>query len=215
MTNVTKDAVDAVVYVVDDDPELCESVDWLLASIDIKPSSATAPTPSWPSIDGAIPPCIVLDVRMPQMSGTRSAGEAQRVRRRTWRSSSSRPTVISACLFDVAGRGARLPGEALRAPTPLDAVQAGVEEGEERFHQSRCAESRPIQGGFSDPAGAGDPRAGRRGPAEPEHRTPARYERQDRRRAPHPDQEQDRRRQHQHVGARHPALRRRMSTSTQ
>ncbi|MFW0794847.1 response regulator [Gordonia sp. CPCC 205515] len=61
----------ATVYVVDDDPELCESVDWLLGSIGIKPEICHSADEFLTAYDGSHPACIVLDVRMPQMSGTR------------------------------------------------------------------------------------------------------------------------------------------------
>ncbi len=59
------------VYVVDDDPELCESVDWLLDSIGIKPSICHSADAFLTAYSGDHPACIILDVRMPQMSGTR------------------------------------------------------------------------------------------------------------------------------------------------
>ncbi|NMO03044.1 response regulator transcription factor [Gordonia sp. TBRC 11910] len=61
----------ATVYVVDDDPELCESVDWLLDSIGIHPTICHSADEFLAVYDGNHPACIILDVRMPQMSGTR------------------------------------------------------------------------------------------------------------------------------------------------
>jgi FixJ family two-component response regulator len=62
---------ETVVYVVDDDPDLCESVDWLLASIGIKPVICHSGDEFLDVYDRHRPACIVLDVRMPRMSGTR------------------------------------------------------------------------------------------------------------------------------------------------
>ena len=64
-------AGDVTVYVVDDDPELCESVEWLLDSISISPVVCHSADAFLAVYDGSHPACIVLDVRMPQMSGTR------------------------------------------------------------------------------------------------------------------------------------------------
>ncbi|WP_229704830.1 response regulator transcription factor [Williamsia phyllosphaerae] len=61
----------ATVYVVDDDPELCESVDWLLGSIGMSPTICHSADEFLSVYNGEHPACIVLDVRMPQMSGTR------------------------------------------------------------------------------------------------------------------------------------------------
>ncbi|SDB81973.1 RNA polymerase sigma factor, sigma-70 family [Raineyella antarctica] len=61
----------AVVYVVDDDPGLLESVTWLLGSIGIQPVVYEAADTFLAEYDGGHPACLVLDVRMPRMSGTR------------------------------------------------------------------------------------------------------------------------------------------------
>ncbi|RLY95099.1 DNA-binding response regulator [Kocuria tytonicola] len=71
MSDDTPSLPPAVVYVVDDDPDLCESVDWLLASIDIKPVICHSADELLAAYDGSRPACIVLDVRMPRMSGAR------------------------------------------------------------------------------------------------------------------------------------------------
>lgn len=60
-----------IVYVVDDDPELCESVSWLLGSADITCSIANSADEFLAQFDPKRPACLVLDVRMPRMSGTR------------------------------------------------------------------------------------------------------------------------------------------------
>lgn len=61
----------AVVYVVDDDPGLLESVTWLLGSIGIQPVVYDAADTFLSEYDGGHPACLVLDVRMPRMSGTK------------------------------------------------------------------------------------------------------------------------------------------------
>jgi len=64
-------ASEATVYVVDDDPALCDSVDWILESIGIRPVICHSADVFLDVYDGTHPACIVLDVRMPGMSGTR------------------------------------------------------------------------------------------------------------------------------------------------
>lgn len=61
----------AVVYVVDDDPGLLESATWLLGSIGIEPVVYDAADTFLAEYDGEHPACLVLDVRMPRMSGTK------------------------------------------------------------------------------------------------------------------------------------------------
>lgn len=59
------------VYVVDDDPELCESVEWLLDSAAIPCTICRSADEFLDKFDPDQPACLVLDVRMPRMSGTR------------------------------------------------------------------------------------------------------------------------------------------------
>lgn len=59
------------VYVVDDDPELCESVQWLLDSAEIECTISHSATEFLEQFDPNKPACIILDVRMPTMSGPR------------------------------------------------------------------------------------------------------------------------------------------------
>lgn len=59
------------VYVVDDDPELCESVEWLLDSAAISCSICHSADEFLDTFDPDSPACLILDVRMPRMSGTR------------------------------------------------------------------------------------------------------------------------------------------------
>lgn len=60
-----------IVYVVDDDPELCESVSWLLDSAGIVCTICNSADEFLARFDPSHPACLVLDVRMPRMSGTR------------------------------------------------------------------------------------------------------------------------------------------------
>lgn len=62
---------EAAVYVIDDDPELCESVEWLLESAAISSIICHSADEFLGQFDPTRPACLVLDVRMPQMSGTR------------------------------------------------------------------------------------------------------------------------------------------------
>ena len=57
------------VFVVDDDEIVCESLKWLIGSIDIPVETYTSPTEFLQVFDGSRSGCLVLDVRMPEMSG--------------------------------------------------------------------------------------------------------------------------------------------------
>jgi len=59
------------VYIVDDDVELCESVSWLLDSAGIDSTVCHNADEFLAEFDRHRPACIVLDVRMPRMSGPR------------------------------------------------------------------------------------------------------------------------------------------------
>lgn len=65
------DDAPVTVYVVDDDPAVSESVRWLLESIHISPIICHDADELLEIYDGETPACLVLDVRMPRMSGTR------------------------------------------------------------------------------------------------------------------------------------------------
>ncbi len=70
------DAVpDTVVYVIDDDAAVCESVSWLLGSIDITPEVHHRADTFLEAYDGSHPACLILDMRMPRMSGARLQAE--------------------------------------------------------------------------------------------------------------------------------------------
>jgi RNA polymerase sigma factor (sigma-70 family) len=126
----------AVVYVVDDDPELCESVEWLLDSIGITPVICHSADEFLARYDGGHPACIVLDVRMPQMSGTRLQEKLNEFA----------PHV--GIIFVSAHGDIRMSVSTLQAGALdflekpyepqrlLDAVQAGIDGAQLRFHQS-------------------------------------------------------------------------------
>jgi len=61
----------ASVYVVDDDEEVRESVAWLLGSIGLQTTCFESATAFLEHYDGEHAACVILDVRMPLMSGTR------------------------------------------------------------------------------------------------------------------------------------------------
>ncbi|WP_238422996.1 response regulator transcription factor [Gordonia sp. 'Campus'] len=129
----------ATVYVVDDDPELCESVDWLLGSIGISPRICHSADEFLSVYSGDEPACIVLDVRMPRMSGPRLQEKLNEFA----------PHV--AIIFVSAHGDIRMSVSTLQAGAMdflekpydpqrlLDAVQAGMEKAVERFrtHDSR------------------------------------------------------------------------------
>nr|WP_040518340.1 response regulator [Gordonia aichiensis] len=131
----------ATVYVVDDDPELCESVDWLLGSIGIKPQICLSADAFLAAYDGSHPACIVLDVRMPQMSGTRLQE----------RINEFAPHV--AIIFVSAHGDIRMSVSTLQAGALdflekpyepqrfLDAVQAAIEKASERFRAHELRQS--------------------------------------------------------------------------
>lgn len=57
------------VYVVDDDPAMRDSLRWLLESVDFQVHVFDSATAFLDGYDAARPSCLVLDVRMPGMSG--------------------------------------------------------------------------------------------------------------------------------------------------
>ncbi|WP_328375449.1 response regulator [Streptomyces sp. NBC_01020] len=62
-------AHDSVVYIVDDDQELCASLAWLLESVHIRSVCFPGVSAFLQSYDPQQPACLVLDVRMPEASG--------------------------------------------------------------------------------------------------------------------------------------------------
>ncbi|MDH6677792.1 RNA polymerase sigma factor (sigma-70 family) [Rhodococcus sp. LBL1] len=57
------------VYIVDDDRELCQSLAWLLDSVDIRSESFYSVSSFLAGRRTEIPACLVLDVRMPEVGG--------------------------------------------------------------------------------------------------------------------------------------------------
>ncbi|MFV0457549.1 MAG: response regulator transcription factor [Actinomycetales bacterium] len=65
----------AAVYVIDDDPELRESLSWLLDSVGIKATGYPLADEFLTDYRGDHPACLILDVRMPRMSGPKLQDE--------------------------------------------------------------------------------------------------------------------------------------------
>jgi len=59
----------ATVFVVDDDPAMRESLCWLIESIGLKARAYESAAAFLDTFDSAAPGCLVVDVRMPGMSG--------------------------------------------------------------------------------------------------------------------------------------------------
>ncbi|TWH51528.1 LuxR family two component transcriptional regulator [Rhodococcus rhodochrous J38] len=141
-------ASEATVYVVDDDPALCDSVDWILESIGIRPVICHSADVFLDAYYGTHPACIVLDVRMPGMSGTRLQE----------RINEFAPHVV--IIFVSAHGDIRMSVSTLQKGAMdflekpydpqrlLDAVQSGVERARTRFaeHAARVALREKLQG---------------------------------------------------------------------
>ncbi|MFF0239460.1 response regulator transcription factor [Rhodococcus pyridinivorans] len=141
-------ASESTVYVVDDDPALCDSVDWILESIGIRPVICHSADVFLDVYDGTHPACIVLDVRMPGMSGTRLQE----------RINEFAPHVV--IIFVSAHGDIRMSVSTLQKGAMdflekpydpqrlLDAVQSGVERARTRFaeHAARVALREKLQG---------------------------------------------------------------------
>lgn len=59
----------STVFVVDDDPAIRESLRWLIESVGLKVKVFTTANEFLKSYDPSLPGCLVLDIRMPGMSG--------------------------------------------------------------------------------------------------------------------------------------------------
>ncbi|MGA4692153.1 response regulator transcription factor [Rhodococcus sp. AB351] len=141
-------ASEATVYVVDDDRALCDSVDWILESIGIRPVICHSADVFLDAYDGTHPACIVLDVRMPGMSGTRLQE----------RINEFAPHLV--IIFVSAHGDIRMSVSTLQKGAMdflekpydpqrlLDAVQSGVERARTRFaeHAARVALREKLQG---------------------------------------------------------------------
>ena len=60
---------DAVVYIVDDDQAMCDSMQWLIESVGLNVQAYTKPTEFIEAYDSTPCAVLVLDMRMPEMSG--------------------------------------------------------------------------------------------------------------------------------------------------
>jgi FixJ family two-component response regulator len=69
MTADTAMPPDPTVFVVDDDPAMRDSLCWLLQSVDLHVETYPSADAFLAAYDAARPGCLVLDVRMPGMSG--------------------------------------------------------------------------------------------------------------------------------------------------
>lgn len=63
------DSPEALVYIVDDDQELCTSLAWLLESVNIRSRIFNEVASFLATYDPGVPACLVLDVRMPKAGG--------------------------------------------------------------------------------------------------------------------------------------------------
>lgn len=61
----------ACVYIVDDDRELCASLEWLMGSVGLEARSFTSAADFLESFDSELVACLIVDVRMPEISGFR------------------------------------------------------------------------------------------------------------------------------------------------
>lgn len=62
-------SVDATVFVIDDDPEICQSFRWLFESVSLKVKTFLDAHSFLESYDPNQKGCLIIDVRMPVMSG--------------------------------------------------------------------------------------------------------------------------------------------------
>jgi len=60
---------DALVYVIDDDPDTRNTVSWLLGTVGLKSKLCASAQQFLDGYQNGVPSCILLDVRMPGMSG--------------------------------------------------------------------------------------------------------------------------------------------------
>lgn len=139
MTSAAESLEATQVYVVDDDPGMCESIKWLLESIDIVPTLCLSADEFIYQYNGDHPACIILDVRMPKMSGPKLQEHINK----------TAPYI--SIIFVSAHGDIRMSVAALQAGAQdfiekpyepqrlLEAVQTGVESAGERFaeHQQR------------------------------------------------------------------------------
>ena len=127
------DKIDPIVYIVDDDSEVCESVAWLLDSASIESVICHSAQELLDAFDESKPACLILDVRMPSMSGIRLQEKLNEL--------SPHAVVI----FVSANGDIRMSVDTIKAGAQdflekpydsqrlLDAVQLGIESAERRF----------------------------------------------------------------------------------
>lgn len=60
---------DPIVFIIDDDPDALDSLDCLLRSVRLRTATYATPRMFLDSFDPAQPGCVVLDLRMPEISG--------------------------------------------------------------------------------------------------------------------------------------------------
>ena len=182
---------EAIVYIVDDDEELCASLSWLLDSVNIPSHSFNDVASFLTAYDPARPACLVLDVRMPRTGGFQLQETLNQ-------SGSPVPIIFVSAHGDVRMSVKALQQGAvnfLEKPYDpqqmLDVVQETLELAVTRFEED--AERRSV----NERLASLTPRereilalvAGR--DAQPEHCPQARHEREDHRCPPGPDQVQD------------------------
>lgn len=129
-----------VVYIVDDDPDLCDSVDWLLGSAGIDSVVCHSAQEFLDAFVPDRPACLVLDVRMPVMSGPRLQERLNEI------------AAHAVVIFVSAHGDVRMSVETMKAGAQdflekpydpqklLDAVQLGIENAAERFVEHALAE---------------------------------------------------------------------------
>lgn len=135
---------ETTVYVVDDDTDMCRSVEWLLASIGITAVTCHSGDEFLAAYDGQRPACIVLDVRMPRMSGPRLQEKLNEF------------APHAAIIFVSAHGDIRMSVSTMQAGALdflekpydpqrlLDGVQAGIEVAERKFAEHRARKA--VQG---------------------------------------------------------------------
>jgi FixJ family two-component response regulator len=60
---------DSIVYIVDDDPSMCEALTRLLGTVGLRAQAFKAPQEFLKTKRSDVPSCLVLDVRLPELSG--------------------------------------------------------------------------------------------------------------------------------------------------
>ena len=62
-------AENQVIYIVDDDPDLCKALSWLLGSVDLKVETYSSAIDFLKAYQSKWRGCLLIDIRMPLMSG--------------------------------------------------------------------------------------------------------------------------------------------------